>query len=241
MTGVGGSLTVDGTVSVTGVATAAKQPALGTAGSASADVITVQGIASMTPLAASQSGTWTVQPGNTANTTAWLIDARGNAAHDAVDTGNPVKVGLKAETSPKGITLVADGDRTDAYADADGLMMVKLNTSGADLISESVSNTDGNSTALTNFSAVASTKNYITAYSAFRTDSGTSMAYIDLRDGTAGSVLWRIPLPPSGGALSPPCAGPALFKTSANTALAFDVSSALTTVYLCVTGYQSKV
>ena len=33
-----------------GAATAAKQPALGTAGSASADVITVQGIASMTPL-----------------------------------------------------------------------------------------------------------------------------------------------------------------------------------------------
>ena len=63
----GGSLTVDGTVAVTdgggsitvdaaslplptGAATAAKQPALGTAGSASADVLTVQGIASMTAL-----------------------------------------------------------------------------------------------------------------------------------------------------------------------------------------------
>jgi hypothetical protein len=34
----------------TGAATAAKQPALGTAGTASADVITVQGIASMTPI-----------------------------------------------------------------------------------------------------------------------------------------------------------------------------------------------
>lgn len=73
----GGSLTVDGTVAVTnagittiagavsgtemqvdvltsalptGAATAAKQPALGTAGTASSDVITVQGIASMTAL-----------------------------------------------------------------------------------------------------------------------------------------------------------------------------------------------
>lgn len=46
----GNSITVDGTVSVTGVATAAKQPALGTAGTASTDVITVQGIASMTAL-----------------------------------------------------------------------------------------------------------------------------------------------------------------------------------------------
>jgi hypothetical protein len=42
---------ISGTVSLpTGAATAAKQPALGTAGSASADVITVQGAASMTPL-----------------------------------------------------------------------------------------------------------------------------------------------------------------------------------------------
>lgn len=40
---------ISGTVSLpTGAATAAKQPALGTAGSASADVITIQGIASMT-------------------------------------------------------------------------------------------------------------------------------------------------------------------------------------------------
>ena len=49
---------VSGTVSLpTGAATAAKQPALGTAGTASTDVITVQGIASMTPLLATLSGT----------------------------------------------------------------------------------------------------------------------------------------------------------------------------------------
>src|SRR5690242_19092828 len=42
---------VSGTVSLpTGAATAAKQPAPGTAGTASTDVITVQGIASMTAL-----------------------------------------------------------------------------------------------------------------------------------------------------------------------------------------------
>lgn len=40
----------------TGAATAAKQPALGTAGTASSDVITVQGIASMTPLKVDPSG-----------------------------------------------------------------------------------------------------------------------------------------------------------------------------------------
>lgn len=96
----------------TGAATAAKQPALGAAGTPSADVITVQGVSSMTALkvdgsgvtqpvsgtvtanagtgsftvaqatasnlnaTVAQSGTWTVQPGNTANTTAWLTNAQ---------------------------------------------------------------------------------------------------------------------------------------------------------------------
>jgi len=89
-----------------GAATAAKQPALGTAGTASSDVITIQGIASMTAVkvdgsavtqpvsltsttitgtvAVTQSGTWTVQPGNTANTTPWLTAP--SAASTAVGT-----------------------------------------------------------------------------------------------------------------------------------------------------------
>lgn len=42
---------ISGTISLpTGASTAAKQPALGTAGASSADVLTVQGVASMTPL-----------------------------------------------------------------------------------------------------------------------------------------------------------------------------------------------
>jgi hypothetical protein len=134
-----GAVVVSSSALPSGASTAAKQPALGTAGSASADVLTVQGIASMTALKvdgsgstqpvsgtvaatqsgswslaanqsvnvaqingvtplmgngvtgtgsqrvtiasdntafsvnAVQSGTWTVQPGNAANTTAWLV------------------------------------------------------------------------------------------------------------------------------------------------------------------------
>lgn len=69
-----------------GAATAAKQPALGTAGAPSADVITIQGTGAGTAvnitgtvsvfsgaIDASQAGTWTVQPGNTQNTTPWLV------------------------------------------------------------------------------------------------------------------------------------------------------------------------
>lgn len=81
-----GSLTVDGTVTAnqggtwnitdvsgtvslpTGAATAAKQPALGTAGTASADVITIQGVASMTAIqVADNGGSLTVDGTVTAN------------------------------------------------------------------------------------------------------------------------------------------------------------------------------
>lgn len=80
----GGSITIDASSLPlpTGAATAAKQPALGTAGSASSDVITVQGISSMTALkvdgsAVTQpvSGTVTVNAGTNLNTSALALDA----------------------------------------------------------------------------------------------------------------------------------------------------------------------
>lgn len=79
---------VSGTVTLpTGAATAAKQPALGTAGTASADVITVQGIASMTALkvdgsAVTQpvSGSVTANAGTNLNTSLLALESGGNLA-----------------------------------------------------------------------------------------------------------------------------------------------------------------
>jgi hypothetical protein len=358
---------VSGTVSLpTGASTAAKQPALGTAGTASADVITVQGIASMTALKVDGSavtqpvsiassvtiaqatasslnatvvgtGTFAVQatiasgatsiakaedvasadadvgvpsmavrkatPANTSGTdgdyeflqmsagrlwTSATIDTAlpagtnaigklasntgvtigaveiasaqtlatvttvstvttcstvttltgGGVAHDGADSGNPIKVGAKAIASLKTTTLVAGADRTDAQSDLDGAILVRDQFPLGDLISERVSNTDGSSTAFTNFAAVASTKNVITSIVAF--NSSASAGYIDFRDGTAGSILYTVPIPAGGGAVLPASSTP-YFKTSANTALAFDVSAALSTVYISVSGFQSKI
>lgn len=72
---------VSGTVSLpTGAATAAKQPALGTAGTASADVLSVQGIASMTPLLVNGSGV--TQP--VSGTVTAELSATDNAVLDAI-------------------------------------------------------------------------------------------------------------------------------------------------------------
>lgn len=90
-----------------GAATAAKQPALGTAGTASADVITVQGISSMTALKVD--GSAVTQP------------VAGDVAHDGVDSGNPIKQGRKAIAHGTNPTAVAAGDRTDLYANRAGI------------------------------------------------------------------------------------------------------------------------
>lgn len=163
----------------------------------------------------------------------------GGVAHDGADSGNPVKVGAKASGTLSDDTMVANGDRTDATSDLDGALLVRPQFPLGDLLSERVSNTDGNSTAFTNFGATASTRSYITAYSIFRTDAGTTPIYVDFRDGTAGSILYSVVIPPNGGA-NLASAHP-LFRTSANTALAYDVSGATTTVYISVTGFKSKV
>lgn len=109
---------ITGTVSLpTGAATAAKQPALGTAGSPSTDVISIQGVASGTAVpisaaslpthAVTQSGTWTVQPGNTANTTPWLftISQAGNSA--AVNASGQLSVTC-ANCSGTGVSVNED-------------------------------------------------------------------------------------------------------------------------------------
>lgn len=162
----------------------------------------------------------------------------GNVAHDNADSGAPVKIGAKAEATPSTATMVADLDRTDLIADLDGSLLVKSMAFG-DLISERVANTDGNSTAFTNFGATASARNYVYAYSIFRTDAGTTPIFVDFRDGTAGSILYSVVIPPNGGAnLS---SDKPLFRTTANTALAYDVSAATTTVYISVSGFKSRV
>lgn len=69
-------------------------------------------------LAVSQSGTWTVQPGNTANTTPWLITISqgGNAA--AVTASNALKVDGSAVTQPVSGTVTSNQGTAASLANA---------------------------------------------------------------------------------------------------------------------------
>ena len=89
---------VSGTVSLpTGAATAAKQPALGTAGTASTDVLTVQGIASMTALKVD--GSAVTQP--VSGTVTAELSATDNAVLDAIaaSVAGTLTVGSHAVTN----------------------------------------------------------------------------------------------------------------------------------------------
>lgn len=164
------------------------------------------------------------------------VQPSGNVAHDAADSGNPIKIGAKAETSPAGVTLVADGDRTDVYADADGIIMTKPYTSNADLISEAFSTTVATETASTNFGATASCRNHITCIHAFNTSA--TPVYVELRDGAGGTVFYRFSVPAAGGVVIP--FPTPLRQPTANTALYYDPSAAVSTLYVNLTGFKSK-
>lgn len=159
----------------------------------------------------------------------------GDAAHDAVVAGNPVLVGAYATNSIEGLTQVAAGDAARLVADLNGVLVTRPHTTPEETISERVADTGGTATAFTNFGAVASVRNFVTSVTIW--NSSATDGYVDLRDGAAGSVIATIPAPQTGGAH---CTFPVPLRTSANTALAYDVSGAISTVYITVVGYQAK-
>lgn len=119
---------VSGTVSLpTGAATAAKQPALGTAGTASSDVITVQGIASMTPLLVDGSGS--TQP--VSGTVAVTQGTASNLNATVVGTGTfavQCTSGCSSSASAFGSTFPTDGNAIGA---SDGTDMQPLLVDGS--------------------------------------------------------------------------------------------------------------
>lgn len=165
-----------------------------------------------------------------------LTAVDGNQAHGTADSGQPMKTGARVLASLDDMTLLSAGNRADALCDVDAVSYTKLYCPFSDIVSERVTDTGGTSTAFTNFGATANVRNMLTTLSVYN-DSTTS-GFLDLRDGTAGTVLFTVPLPAKGGAVVQfPVP---LRQPTANTVLAYDVSAALTTVYISVIGFRTK-
>jgi hypothetical protein len=160
----------------------------------------------------------------------------GGVAHDGVDSGNPVKIGVKATASVLGGTPVSAADRTDLFAGTDGVLIVRESASLEDIISDQKTNTDGASTAMTGaFAATASQRIYLTDLCIC--NSSATACTVDIRDGSAGSVLFTAPVPANGGFVH---AFKVPLRFTANTALAFDPSAATSTISVSCVGFKSK-
>lgn len=214
----------------------------GTAGTASTQVLTVQGIASMTPLAGNITQLVGAAPSATnplpvriTNGTAYQSD---DVADGAASSGNPVPTGTLVETSLAGMTVLDDGDRGTSSADADRAIYVRTFGSLADIGQERDTITTGTSTAFNSGLAApgANVKWYLS--SCTLANSSATNITVDIQDGASGAALWTFPVPATGGATH---TWDVPLEFTANTAVAYQASTGVTTLTISCNGFKSKL
>lgn len=185
--------------------------------------------------------------GTNASTTALAVDATygaavdvkrqpgsaGDIAHDSADSGNPVKVGSKARATLSDVTLVAANDRTDNYADLDGVQLVRGDAPHGDRVSGNATNTDGTSTQCLAASG-SGVKTVLTDITI--ANSSATAVTVDIKDGA--TTKWTFPVPAGGGVVFSWKSG---LVGTANTAWNFDPSTGVSTITCSMSGYKSKV
>lgn len=183
---------VSGTVSLpTGASTAAKQPAPGTAGTASTDVITVQGAASMTPILATITGNVTTVSTVTAVTTITNdVKVIGDTAADAALTVSPVTIGARAANANP-TNMSAAGDVVNLQADLGGRLVTI--DAPRELIGRTNTSLSNTTTETTIVAATAST--FHDLYGLILANTGATATEVSIRDDTAGTVMATFMVP----------------------------------------------
>lgn len=158
----------------------------------------------------------------------------GDVAHDAAAAGNPVQVGGYATNNIEAITQVAAADLTRTIYDLNGVIVTRPHTTLEEIQTVRTTNTDGASTSLIS-AAGSGVHNYVTNVTIW--NSSATDGFVDFRDGTAGSVIYTFPAPQTGGctvSFNPP------LKFGDNTAVAYDASGAITTIYISAVFFQAQ-
>ena len=164
------------------------------------------------------------------------VPIEGDQAHSSVTIPNPVLAGAIATNAIEGITQVASLDVTYLTADLNGVLVTRPHTTLEEILSEHVTDTAGTSTDFSTFAAgAAGVHNYVTTISIF--NSSATDGFVDFRDGAAGAIIFTAPAPTVGGSV---INFPVPLKGAAATALAYDVSGALSTVHISIVGFQAQ-
>ena len=166
------------------------------------------------------------------------IEVVGDVAHDAAAAGNPVLIGSRATAAIEALTEVAEADASYVATDLQGVVITRPYITAQEHVQYHVVNTAGTELAVTGLNAGgAGVHNYVTAVMVHNAHASTN-GFIQLLDGSAGTVLATFPAPATGGVvinLTQP-----LKQTTANTALYWDASAAITTLYVTIIGYQGQ-
>lgn len=119
------------------------------------------------------------------------LPVQGDAAHDAADYANPVKIGARARTSE--ITAVANNDRTDLVADAVGKLITSPYANSDNFVSGVISSAMTGTTSTSLISApAAGLRNYITSITVSNSHASVGTDVL-IQDGSGGTTLWVIP------------------------------------------------
>jgi hypothetical protein len=159
-------------------------------------------------------------------------------AHGATDSGAPVKIGCRADSSLADNSLVSSAQRSDALCDLDSAIITRRIVLG-DVVQDRKTDTAGTATAFTSGLAAPGSGVRLWITKCTFSNSSASNITVDLTDGSGGTALWTTPVPATSGAIEVWPDAP--LKLTANTALGFDASAAATTLTVSCNGFKSKL
>lgn len=177
----------------------------------------------------STDGDWTAFSADSAG----RLLVTGQVAHDAVDAGNPLKVGGQARTTNP--AAVADGDRVNAMFDKLGRQVV-VNQQCRDLVTTNNITLTG-TTETTLLAAGGAGVFHDVTMLVMSNSSGTAVR-VDIRDTTGGTVLLSMFLAANGGGAVMPFQPP-MNQAAANTNWTAQLSAAVTDVRIKVVAVKN--
>lgn len=123
----------------------------------------------------------------------------GDVAHDGADSGNPVKVGAKALAHGASPTAVAAGDRTDLYANRDGIPFSIGGHPNAQTIRANYTSAQTDTAIVSTTEKIVVTRITVTASNANTVDTDVLIGFGATNTPTTTGVLAAHPDVPAGG------------------------------------------
>lgn len=161
------------------------------------------------------------------------IEVVQQVAHDAADSGKPIKMGSKARGTLSGATPVSENDRSDSYSTLDGKIMVQPDAPHADLVDGEAVATSTTSNVQAIAAQGAGQRTYVKGI--IVTNLSSTATAVEIKDGTTRKMT--IAAPANGGAIVQSIA----LRGSANAAWNIATLASVDSVRVTLLGYKSAV